>query len=390
MPVRTSGLALSLSSLACLFAVWIVLPAPHYRVWQLAVAASEWSLWLALAGLAGASLGWRSFHAAGGKVSAAALVLGVCAAGLGVYPLLSGWQAAQANGVTLSFQRYFLGDPAMEKQALPETVVFNRVDGQELRLDIFLPTTQAETRRPAVIVIHGGGWDSRDKSDFPQWDAWLTQQGYAVFDIQYRLHPQPNWQTATGDVKCAIGWVKRNAAKYGVDAGRLALLGRSAGGHLALLAAYTPGAADLPSSCPLDDGQTSEVRAVVSFYAPVDMVWDFHNPANQRVIDGPDTIRRFVGGTPETAPAHYAGASPSARVTPQTPPTLLLQSGNDQLVRVENMQRLAGRLAAAGVVHRTLLLPYAQHGFDYNFNGWGSQVVQPVILQFLRENLSNS
>src|SRR3712207_8377221 len=61
-----------------------------------------------------------------------------------------------------------------------------------------------------------------------------------------RLAPQPNWQTATADVKCAIGWLKRNAVQYGVDPHRIALLGRSAGGHLALLAAYTSDEAALP------------------------------------------------------------------------------------------------------------------------------------------------
>ena len=105
-------------------------------------------------------------------------------------------------------------------------------------LDAYLPA-EDDAARPAIIVIHGGSWSSGDKSDFPRWNGWLVEHGFAIFDIQYRLAPQPNWQTATSDVKCAIGWVKRNADHYGVDPDRIALLGRSAGGHLALLAAYT-------------------------------------------------------------------------------------------------------------------------------------------------------
>ena len=105
------------------------------------------------------------------------------------------------------------------------------------------------------------------------------------------------------------------------------------------------------------------------------------------VIDGPGTIANFLGGTPQTAPAAYAAASPINYVNAATPPTLLIQSGTDQLVRVENMARLAQRLEAARAPYKTLLIPYAQHGFDYNFHGWGSQISQPIILQFLRAHL---
>jgi acetyl esterase/lipase len=89
-----------------------------------------------------------------------------------------------------------------------------------------------------VIVVHGGGWRSGERSDFPSWNAWLADTGYVVFDIDYRLSPPPAWQDAPADVACAVGWVKENAARYGVDPERVALMGRSAGGHLVLLAAY--------------------------------------------------------------------------------------------------------------------------------------------------------
>ena len=208
-PPRTALWALLLSSCALLLTIWIAVPAPHHLVWQLAVGASEWGLWLAALALLGVLLGIRSLRtprsATSNTPAVASIALGLCAVLLGLYPLASAWPVASAQGVSLSFGRYFLGALDNPSGPAPQTVTFHTVDGQNLQLDVFLPAaTAAGTAplRPAVIVVHGGGWDSRDKSDFPQWDYWLNQHGYAVFDIQYRLHPQPNWQSATGDVKC--------------------------------------------------------------------------------------------------------------------------------------------------------------------------------------------
>jgi acetyl esterase/lipase len=77
----------------------------------------------------------------------------------------------------------------------------------------------------------------------------LAENGYTVFDIDYRIAPQPNYLTATGDVKCAVQWIKRHAAQFEIAPGSIVLFGRSAGAHLALLAAYSAGDARIPSSC---------------------------------------------------------------------------------------------------------------------------------------------
>ena len=111
---------------------------------------------------------------------------------------------------------------------------------------------------------------------------------------------------------------------------------------------------------------------MISFHAPTDLLWDFDNPANQSVIDGPTTLTNFLGGNPHESDKlreRFILASPVAPVDYATPPTLLIHGGQDQLVRRENMKFLAGKLTEANVPHETLLIPYAQHGFDYNFNG---------------------
>ena len=377
-------LALLCSTVAAFMTLWIVVPPLHYRLFLVAVGSSEWSLWFGLLGLLGALLGLLTLVMGSRLPSFTALILGLVAVALAMVPPLQAWGVAQENGIQLSLRRYFSGLTNKTSRSAPQTVTYATIDGKALDLDIYLPE-DSRTERPAIIIIHGGSWSGGVKSDFPWWNHWLTEHGFAVFDIEYRLAPQPNWQTATADVKCAIGWVKRNASRYGVDPERVALLGRSAGGHLALLAAYTSNDSALPPSCEATD---TSVRAVISIYGATDLNWGYTHPTNLRVHDGPGAIRHFIGGDPQTAAPIFKTASPVTHVRPETtPPTLLLHGGHDQLVNANHMRLLSQGLHAAGVPHRTVLIPYAQHGFDYNLNGWGSQIVQPIMLEFLETHL---
>jgi acetyl esterase/lipase len=211
---------------------------------------------------------------------------------------------------------------------------------------------------------------------------WLADHGYTVFDVEYRTAPQPNWKTATGEMKCAIGWIKRHAVTpdWNIDPRKITLLGRSAGGHLALLAAYAADDARLPPSC--DAGDTS-VESVVAFYAPTDLVWGYAHPARQSVYDSSERLRRFVGGPPESTGDLYRMLSPTERVEARSPRTLLIHGGRDQFIGRQHVDLLADKLQAAGVHYETLIIPYAQHGFDFVFGGLSGQIAEAVILRFL-------
>jgi acetyl esterase/lipase len=381
-------LALLCGGVAFFFTAWIVVPAPLYSLWLVAVGASEWSVWLGALGAAGVGLSLLA-RAAGVSRALARLALVPCALSvlLSLLPPLTAWREARDRDLRLSLRRYLYGSDAGARGARAHaTFTYASPDGRALELDAYLPATESAQPRPAVVVVHGGSWNAGARSDFPRWDWWLVGEGYAVFDIDYRLAPQPNWRTATGDVKCAVGWVRANARRFNVDPQRVALYGRSAGGHLALLAAYSAGETALPPSCPVAD---EGVQAVVSFYGVTDTAWAYAHPANQRVIDGPETLRRFTGATPEDAADVYRLASPVSYVSARTPPTLLFHGGRDQLVRAENMDLLAARLRAAGVPCDCVRLAYAQHGFDYNFDGWGSQIAQAVVAAYLRAHLGS-
>ena len=185
---------------------------------------------------------------------------------LSLLPVVQGWRTASQENVALSLSEYF-SFPAIGS---PETVTYARPEG-ELKLDVRRPPDQGNTagpeRRPAVVTVHGGGGVQGGRSEDTLWGEWLAEEDYVVFSIDYRLGLPPRWQDATGDVKCAVGWVEENAGRYGVDPDRIALMGHSAGGLFALLAAYTEGDPRLPPSCDVPD---TGVEAVAAFYAPTD------------------------------------------------------------------------------------------------------------------------
>lgn len=226
----------------------------------------------------------------------------------------------------------------------------------------------------------GGGWRSGGRGDFPSWNAWLADEGYVVLDIDYRLSPPPSWQDAPADVACAVGWIKENAARYGVDPERVALLGRSAGGHLVLLAAYTEGHAAPTPGCAARNVQDTGVAAVAAFYPPTDL----SRLSSMGYLGGMD---RFLGGTRDVFPERYRLTSTVARVDPGDPPTFLAHGGEDRIVPPGQSELLAGRLRGAGVPHRLVELPWANHTFDFLWGGWGSQITRSALEGFLKDHL---
>jgi acetyl esterase/lipase len=383
------------ASFALASVVWILVPAPHYYVWLYSVATSEWSLWLGAIALLAIilALADRAFYKSG-VWSSAAVFVGLIAFLISLYPFLASLQLAREKNVSLSIAQYFSGLSGVKSEYQFKTYTFKQTGEVELKMDVYSPPENVQTNGSGIIVIHGGSWSGGTRNDFPQWNSWLAANGYTVFDIDYTLAPQPNYLSAIGDVKCAVKFVKARGAEFNVSPDRVVLLGRSAGAHLALIAAYSENDVRLPSTCAETNvGVDEKVRAVVSFYAPVDLIWDYDNPANQRVIDGPQTIANFIGGNPqESNELHdrYILASPAERKSVNLPPTLLIHGERDQLVRFENLDILAEKLKQNNVFYETIRIPYAQHGFDYNFNGFGSQIVKPLLLDFLSKALKKN
>jgi acetyl esterase/lipase len=369
---------LFLRSLA-LFALGLLttFPTPDWSAWQLALLAGEFGHWLAAATLFLAAVLWwvRGDYPTQAVV---AVVLCVGAAGLFLKPA---FQAARigaslpdtltahfgpqpVSAAPFSFRKLFLGE------AIAPVPVQRLNVTPELPLD-FYRAIQPGGGRPAacVIVVHGGGWDNGARTQLPELNHWLARRGYAVAAISYRLAPQHQWPTPRDDLRAALAFLKARAAELSIDSTRLVLLGRSAGGQIALTSAYT-----------LND---PAIRGVIGLYAPSDLVFGYANTHENDMLKSPQLMRQYLGGTPESARANYESASAYFHVGPKTPPTLLVHGTNDTLVWYRHSERLASRLTESGIAHAHISLPWATHAFDYSLNGPGGQLTTFALAWFL-------
>ena len=241
---------------------------------------------------------------------------------------------------------------------------FGGADGTSLRADIYRGPARAGPE-PLVIVVHGGSWASGDQTQLPAIDGWLAARGYVVVAITYRLAPAHPFPAALDDVVAAVTWAR---SLPGVDPTRTVLFGRSAGGHLALLAAT----------------RIPDLRGVIAYYAPNDMVWSWHHPTSPWVVNTPKTLGDFLGGTLEQVPDVYRAASP-LDFADRLPPTLLVHGTRDELVFVEQSHRLDAALTKAGVPHLLVELPWATHGLDGSLWGPGGQIATWSVERFLAD-----
>lgn len=261
--------------------------------------------------------------------------------------------------------------PLSLKSACP--IVFSRTDEYELDLDLFRPPNPTPGGDPCIVVVHGGSWTHGSSRDFAALSPYLAAQGYVVVGINYRKADKYPFPAARDDLRLAIAYIKNNARDLGVDSDRIALLGRSAGGQLALLVAY--------------EQMDPAIRGVVSFYAPTDMVYGFDDLTDPRVIDTPDTLGVYLRGTPHSAIDIYDAASPINFVHENSPRTLLLHGVHDEMVHIVQSDRLSQQLEKFRVAHLYLRLPWATHGFDHNLRGPGGQISTYAVERFMRSVL---
>ncbi len=234
---------------------------------------------------------------------------------------------------------------------------------------------------PFVVVVHGGAWRRGERGESPWVSRTLARAGITVIDVHYRLSPESRFPAAIGDVKCLLGRARERAAELDLDPSRAALLGRSAGGEIALVAAYSSGDPRLPPSCATED---APVRGVVGIYSPTAMVWGHDHPVRPDVVRGPEALEAYLGGTPAESPEAYRLATPQSWVDGRVlPRTLLIHGGLDRMVSAEHSERLARALEEQKQPVRLLEIPLAEHGFDRRSGGLGEQLARAAILEFL-------
>lgn len=237
-------------------------------------------------------------------------------------------------------------------------VVYGRADGYDLVLDLYRPEN-LEQPASALVFIHGGGWSRHGRDYYLYWASRYAMKGYVCVSIDYRISEEAPFPAAVEDAKCALRWVRANAQELSIDPNRIAVIGQSAGGHLAMMVGYSPDveAFDGDGGNP---GISSAVRAVVSFYGPTDLT--------APIVSKEKAVKRFMGReSQKEAPERYAAASPLRYITADDPPTLIFHGTADDLVPVEQSDRLAAALDELGI-------PYVydrQDGWNHAMDIWG-------------------
>lgn len=302
---------------------------------------------------------------------------------IAVIPLVQLTVAATEYNVNVSYSSALYYERNKGDHTAIKTIAYKlEPDGKHLMLDVWpAHATTASALKPAVIKIHGGGWSHGDKSDMSGWNTWLNSLGYSVFDIQYRLTPPERWLDAICDVKSALQWVHSHADEYGVDTGRLNLMGYSAGAQLALLTAYSAGNSFLDSCCNVSP---MKVAGVIDIYGPTDLKL-FYNSFNKSKHTA-SMLEQLIGGSPEKFPDRYALISPVNYVNSNSPPTIIIHGADDKVVPVKQSELLNNALLSVGVQHEFYRLPACDHGFDFYWNGLAAQIARDKVRIFLERN----
>ncbi|MCC6696484.1 MAG: alpha-L-fucosidase [Candidatus Hydrogenedentes bacterium] len=227
------------------------------------------------------------------------------------------------------------------------------------RLDIVYPEDAAKTR-PAVILIHSGGWYTGGKggeSTLKQMYG-FAEAGYVALSIGYRLTDEAIFPAAVEDCKLAVRWLRAHANQYGVDVDRVAAMGASAGGHLAAMLAVTQPQDGLEGNGGYAS-ESSAVQAAVPVCAPLDLRVPLSKDLAQ--TDDPLVVQ-FLGGPLAEKAEEARRASPLAYVRPGLPPMLLVHGSADKRVNLEHTTRMAEALHEAACPYETIVVEGGKHG----------------------------
>ncbi|WP_434423416.1 alpha/beta hydrolase [Nannocystis pusilla] len=373
---------------------------------------TAWAHYVALAGAVGALLG-LAFG------SVLAFIVGLVASVLAashVYAVTVPHDDALARGlgddwrkrISTEAERKMLQHrwswrvPSAPAAEVTRDVAFATVPGAGRRLlcDLWRPPPGVTPTGVAIVYLHGSAWCLIDKDVGTRaFFSHLAAQGHVVMDVGYRLCPETDAFGMVGDAKRAIVWMKAHAAEYGVSPEKVVLMGGSAGGHIALLAVYTPRHVELtPGDLRGDD---TSVRAVVSYYGVPDLraydAWarrleppggtpvqpvrlppgKFATALYRRLFGRlmkPENMppppphrqlmRYLVGGLPEEIHGRFDLASPVRHVGRDCPLTLHFQGEYDHIVSVESARAFHRALVEARVPAVYIELPRTLHAFD--------------------------
>jgi acetyl esterase/lipase len=368
-----SRLGVVLCGIAIVAALLILAPTLTRGLWIARLALRETSLLTTAVALVGLAV----IGSGGGPALRAIRILAVGAAVVGLMPFNAQWRVLRRAGLSFSIREYVVGPARPEVRTDWDVVLDAR--NPPLRADVWHAPDPGP--HPFVLSIHGGSWRAGEKGQGVHTFRALAAAGYTVIDADYRLAPAHPFPEGIGDVKCVLGRLRERAGEFQIDPQRGALLGRSAGGEMVLVAAYSTGDARVPPSCDVSD---APVQAVIATYAPVDLIWGHANPMRPDILQTTESLELYLGGPPVRRLETYQLASPTSWLDHPVPRTLLLHGASDLIVESLHATLLESQLRARGQEVALLVVPFGEHGFDMRPGGVGEQLARQAILRFLK------
>ncbi|QGJ69272.1 Carboxylesterase type B [Planctomycetales bacterium 10988] len=237
-------------------------------------------------------------------------------------------------------------------------LVYAEVDGNALKLDLYLPKTDHPA--PLVVWIHGGGWRGGSKKN-PKLLK-ITEHGFALASISYRFTKEAIFPAQIHDCKAAIRWLRAHADQFGYDANWIAVAGSSAGGHLALLMGVSGAVPELEGEVGDHPDQSSSVQAVIDYFGPSDFVLRGKTQPDRAYTEKSGSFALLGGLQGGVTPRMERFASPSSYVSADDPPLLIFQGKEDPVVLPDQSERILSLYTEAGLEAKLILIEKAKHG----------------------------
>jgi acetyl esterase/lipase len=232
--------------------------------------------------------------------------------------------------------------------------------------DAFVPVTPTGTSRPAIMLIHGGGWSGGNRRQLLDHAKRLAERGYVTATVSYRLSAVAQWPAQLEDVRTRLRELVSHADDWRIDTARIGIVGSSAGGHLAACMGTrhkeTP---DLPSPACIVD------------------IHGVHDCTRRLLAQ---SLKNLLG-SPEEFAERWNDASPIRFVDGDSSPMLLTHDPSDATVPYEQTAMMIGALVQAGRPVQFIPTPGSGHGFFYNFSNPWTARIWPEVVNYLDQRL---
>jgi acetyl esterase/lipase len=251
----------------------------------------------------------------------------------------------------------FLTSLSATAQMLHQDISYAKAGAVELTLDLHTPGTQSG---PLIVYIHGGAWRSGDKADVPILD--LLSAGFPIASVNYRLTPEAPFPANIHDIKAAIRFLRATQTDHRIDATRIAIIGSSAGGHLAALVGVTNGHPELEGKIGTHLDQSSSVQAIVSFYGASNLTTILSQSTSHGLKVRVPALQLLLGSQPTENPALAKLASPVFHLDKNDPPLLLIHGDADPQMPPDQSAEFAAAYRQHKLKVEHIILPGSVHG----------------------------